>query len=114
MTPLPRTLLVISPEETARNDLRRGFRAAGHQVMTVATTAEAEQLLDGIGVDAVLVHGDEAMMATVRTFAGGVPVLQVVRDDGDESEGEGEGEGECEAEEGAGAGLGRAKPRYVN
>ena len=89
MTPLPRTLLVISPEETARDDLRKGFRAAGHNVMTVSTTAEAEQVLIGIGVDAVLVHGDDDMMAEVRDFAGETPVLQVLRDDG---------EGECETD----------------
>ena len=104
MTPLPRTLLVISAEERARDDLRRGFRAAGHNVMTVSTPAEAEEVLVGIGVDAVLVHGDDAMMETVRTFAGEVPVLQVVRDEGDE----------CEVEEAAPSWQAHGGGGYVN
>lgn len=76
MSALSATLLLVAEDEGAREALSRELRSAGHRVMAVSDEQGVAAVLGGVDVDAVVVHGDEALRARVAALADETPVIR--------------------------------------
>jgi hypothetical protein len=76
MIPERPTVLVVAADAWTRQALRGALEPAGYRVIP-ADEEDAEAVIQGILLDAVVVHGDDALVSRMAERAGTIPWIAV-------------------------------------